>query len=213
MFFVEKIIRGDCYRKSRFHDMSGHLVDLSGFRNLPRALLTATMRLGFDFWPELPWISYNAISLLNRLIQKDWKVLEFGSGMSTIWLAKRCAFVYSIEHDHVFYEKICEKLEDKRIRNVRYELRTRDHYYDLSEVKDASLDLVFIDGVYRKDCVCACFSKIRKGAYIYLDNSDSERDARDILLREVDKRKGQTRIFVDFAPTQIHVNEGILACL
>ena len=45
--------------------------------------------------PETPWLGYRAVKCLDELIEPDWRILEFGSGMSTSWFARRCASVLS----------------------------------------------------------------------------------------------------------------------
>lgn len=52
-----------------------------------------TLRIGY------PWIALGAILALERLLQPMWRVLELGSGGSTVFWAKRCAAVQSLETD------------------------------------------------------------------------------------------------------------------
>src|SRR5205085_3754312 len=48
---------------------------------------------------ELPWFSYGAIDFLEKFLRPEMRVFEFGSGGSTIFFARRCANVKSVE-DH-----------------------------------------------------------------------------------------------------------------
>ena len=54
----------------------------------------------------VPWFTYPAIRQLARMIRADWRVLEFGSGNSTLWWAQRVAAVVSVEHDPVWVERL-----------------------------------------------------------------------------------------------------------
>jgi hypothetical protein len=47
----------------------------------------------------VPWFTYPAIRFLQRLVRPDWRVLEYGSGNSTRWWAKRVVQVVAVEHD------------------------------------------------------------------------------------------------------------------
>jgi predicted O-methyltransferase YrrM len=47
----------------------------------------------------VPWFTYPAIRQLERMVSPQWRVLEFGSGFSTLWWAQRVAEVVSVEHD------------------------------------------------------------------------------------------------------------------
>jgi hypothetical protein len=46
-----------------------------------------------------PWMHKDEISILASLLHQDDCVLEFGSGNSTLWLAKRVREVHAVEHD------------------------------------------------------------------------------------------------------------------
>jgi hypothetical protein len=106
---VKKILAGNQFTKSRLHDQKGNLIDLEGLLYLPHSLSTTILRLSVGRRPELPWLGYRAIRHLEGLLEPDWKVLEFGSGMSTLWFAKRCHTVVSIEDNEQWYLEILSK--------------------------------------------------------------------------------------------------------
>ena len=219
MNIVAKIVRGDDFRKTRLHDEKGDFIELRSLPNIPRAILSFILNKIFSYQPYLPWISYNAIKRIEELIKPDWKVIEFGSGMSTIWFVKRCSFVYSIEHNEDWYNKISNLLKKKKLTNVKYYLRKADNSYsDLSEYKDQFFDFCLVDGINRLSCVENVIQKIKVGGFLYLDNSDVHRDperqrAEEIILDAAKDRNGTVEYFIDFCPTQIHANEGMLAML
>lgn len=222
MILIQKVISGGSnLRKTRLHDEKGNLIDFQGTLYAPKALATTFLRVAFGYRPHLPWISYRAIQEIERLIQKDWKVIEFGSGMSTLWLAKRCGFLHSVEDNEHWYKKVTIILSQQGIENTRYELRSKDAYSDLTEYNEYYFDLALIDGTNRAGCMRAVVNKIKHGGWIYLDNSDkfaNEPDsdfriAETVLLQAVAERSGKARHFVDFAPAQSFVSQGILAKL
>jgi len=54
----------------------------------------------------IPWITYPALDFLKKLTLNKLKVLEFGSGASTLWFANNCSVVKSYEFDLDYYHKI-----------------------------------------------------------------------------------------------------------
>ena len=138
---LDKLFRGE-RRKTRFHDERGNLIDLKGVVYAPRALVGTVARKLFNVRPVRPWISYRAVKFLDHKITPDWRVIEFGSGMSTLWFARRCGFLHSIEIDDHWYQLVARRLRGAK--NVRYDLRPLDQYYDVSDYADASVDLAFV---------------------------------------------------------------------
>src|SRR3954469_11247374 len=67
---------------------------------------------------HVPWFTYPAIEYLNQLDLSGKRVLEFGSGFSTLYWAKRCGHVVSIESSKSWFEKMGPKLP----KNVEYVL-------------------------------------------------------------------------------------------
>ena len=216
MNFMNRLLRGSERRKTRFHDERGNLIDLKGAIYAPRALAGTVARKFFDLRPVRPWISYRAVKFLDGNIRPDWHVIEFGSGMSTLWFVRRCGFLHSIENNPHWHELLSRRLEGAK--HVRYELRSLDEYSDVSDYPDASVDLAFVDGAWRSRCVENVLSKIRPGGYLYLDNTDLEGDQPDgeipraeaMALSACKARGGSYRYFVDFRPTRFEVTQGLL---
>jgi hypothetical protein len=212
---VVRLFRGE-RRKTRLHDERGNLIDLRGVVYAPRAMVGTIARKLFDFRPVRPWISYRAVKFLDQKITPDWRVIEFGSGMSTLWFARRCGFLHSIENDPRWHELLSRRLQGAK--HVRYELRSLDQYYDVSDYADASVDLAFIDGEWRSRCVENVVSKIRSGGLLYLDNTDLEENepgddmhqAEALALSACKARRGTYRYFVDFRPSRFEVTQGLL---
>lgn len=209
------------YRKSRFHDEKGNRADVGGALFAPLALTTAIMRKLFGYRPKLPMLSFRAIKVIDEILEPGFRCAEFGSGMSTPWLAKRCNYLLSIESDRAWYDRVSAKITANNLSHVRYELREADGYSDLSDFDDGFFDFALVDGLDRHGCVMSAVPKIRPGGWIYLDNSDKDmtrpdgdmRRAESALLEAVEERGGSTRYFVDFCPTNFFVEQGLLARL
>jgi predicted O-methyltransferase YrrM len=194
---------------------------MAGLKYAPHAFITTLLRIAFGYRPELPWISYRAIRVLNRLLHPSWCVLEFGSGMSTLWLARRCAFLHSIEDDPIWYRTVQEALSIRGLSNVHHELRTPDRYSDLSDHAPASYDFILIDGSQRARCLVASLEKLKPRGWIYIDNIDHrqgdvgrERQHIEAFIVDLVKaRGGKLQYFTDFSPCSLTVTQGVLVRL
>jgi hypothetical protein len=141
----------------------------------------------------LPWIAHGALVHLQNLIKPDMKVLEFGSGGSTLFFAKNGCTVVSLEDDPHWFEIMTEKTKsfpDVTIRHIPVdsvyvggefasnmdELKNTHSYqsyvFGASDVEDATIDLLVIDGRARIGCLKHNLSKLKKDGIVLLDNSD-----------------------------------------
>ena len=131
-----------------------------------------------SFWNEqcldargnpVPWFTYPAIEYLNQLDLSHMRVLEFGSGFSTQYWARRTKHVVSIEDNKSWYERMKPKLPS----NVEYLLApTRDDIVRTASELGREFDLIINDGVYRYDCAVASRPKLADGGIVIVDNSD-----------------------------------------
>lgn len=210
---LRRILTGDGMRTSRFHDYHGNLIDLWGLRFLPRSVLSAVGLRLFAYRSATPWLGYRAIRHINSILNCESVVLEYGSGMSTLWFARRAGRVVSIETDGVWFSKIREKLESARHGHVTYLLSEVDQVPHVESVEDSSFDLVLVDGLTRDQVMKAAIRKVKPGGYVYLDNSDVPypefQGARQILI-EAAGDEADVQFFRDFCPGQVSVTEGML---
>src|ERR1019366_2881355 len=59
-----------------------------------------SLRLGLTpLSSGVPWLTFRTIDFLTNCLRPDMTVFEFGSGGSTIFIARRVRTVVSIEHD------------------------------------------------------------------------------------------------------------------
>ena len=142
MDIVTKIIAGGPGRRTRFHTEQNELILMSGFAALPtvmaqwlRTRLTGTR-------PEAPWWPLAVIPVIERHLSKDSNVIEFGSGSSTIWLAKRARCVVSLEDDELWHRKTLHRLKQAGLQNSEVLFRVDEGYYRLEGVDpDQQFDL------------------------------------------------------------------------
>ena len=222
MKILTKIIsgnNGNKQTKTRLHDEKGNFaawktIVLHG----PPAVVTGLFRIFFDYRPVLPWIAYTSINKLQKHLTKTSRVLEFGSGMSTLWYANQAGQVFSVESYSVWYDKVKKIIEDKKLDNVSYKLSMSDSEYVtfMSDDKEG-FDLIMIDGECRSQCVSHAIQRLKPGGVLYLDNSDrcfgakgSDMRIAESLVRQFAQTSGAKVIEVtDFAPTQLFVQQGL----
>jgi protein-L-isoaspartate O-methyltransferase len=209
--FWKALITGDGLRKSRLHTYSGERVDLAGLAYFPRALWSRIL-LALGHRQRVPWLGYRAVERMGELVQPEWSVLEFGSGMSTLFFARRCRRVVSIESDPAWYRRMLEIFAELGITNVDLRLRDRAAYTSHPDLPDGSFDLVVVDGIIRDRTMPVAVRKARPGGYVFMDNSDVPWDehkaARRTLLDAA--VPGSVERFNDFCPFQVIVNESML---
>jgi hypothetical protein len=54
----------------------------------------------------VPWITYPALRMLDRVVRPHFKVFEYGAGNSSLWWASRVAAVVAVEHDPMWAELV-----------------------------------------------------------------------------------------------------------
>lgn len=71
----------------------------------------------------MPWLPFVATQWLMHYLRPDMKVFEYGSGVSTIFLAQRAGHVLSVEHDRRWHMRVSEVLLRLGLSNCSYQLR------------------------------------------------------------------------------------------
>lgn len=120
----------------------------------------------------LPWLTPGAIQFLDTILRPDFRVLEFGCGGSTIYFAKRCQFVLSMETDQKWACEIRKKIPQCQhvfITEAPVPLDTINR-----TSPDYRFHLVMVDSDGKKtdrQKIChSVFRAVRKGGYFILDN-------------------------------------------
>ncbi|MBX7257116.1 MAG: class I SAM-dependent methyltransferase [Candidatus Hydrogenedentes bacterium] len=135
-------------------------------------------RLSVFEWrnPDAPWLTPVAIAAIQAWLRPHHVALEYGSGRSTLWIARRVARLTSVEHDPKWHTKITVQLKEKGVANVTQILRDAqsDAYLDpILELPESSLDFALIDGLSdRRDvCAVAVLDKLKPGSMLVIDDS------------------------------------------
>lgn len=207
---LRRVLKGDERRRTRLHDYQGNLLPLSGLIDLvPCATSTLLLKVGAR--SSSPWLPYSFVRHLRRLCERSWRVLEFGSGASTVWLARRVAHVISHEHDAAWHARTSAKLETLGRGNVELRLlMQRDAYAAVDVYGARQFDFVLVDGHWRDACAESALRAVRPGGFVYLDNSDVPDDDHRAAVQVLTRAACESRRFVGLCPGQIAVNQGLL---
>jgi len=130
-----------------------------------------------------PWIVPAALTALEQVLQDDWMVFEWGSGGSTVYWARRCKFVVSVEHNQEWLARTHELLRKlaaprNRVQLMWFKRGEDDTFKEYASAIEpwppAAFDLVYVDGEAssRGWCLTAALPRVKLGGYLLLDNSD-----------------------------------------
>jgi predicted O-methyltransferase YrrM len=130
--------------------------------------------------PDAPWLTPEAIRLLDSMLRPIDVGAEFGSGRSTLWLARRCARLTSVEHDDAWHARVAGTLASAGLTNVDCQCHRVDEPETRGEVSayarvaasfdPESLDFALVDGLYRDYVTLFLLAAIRLGGLLIVDN-------------------------------------------
>jgi len=130
-----------------------------------------------------PLLTPKAIEFLEEYLSSNpnAKILEFGSGASTLWFAEHTKNLISIDHSKEYYDFVKSELNG---RNVDYRLIHLPYYHVCDEFPDEFFDLIVVDGRNRKGCIAHSIPKLKSGGILMLDNAEREHYAPVYSLME-----------------------------
>lgn len=147
--------------------------------------IRAQQRRGAQLWDLFPWLVFDAQERLEGLIGKDTRVFEWGSGISTVWLARRAGTVVSVEYDPEWYAAVGAALVERGLRNCEQKLfelgpQATEAEYEayasaIDSFEDHYFDIVIVDGRTRVRCAAHAVAKLAPGGVLLLDNSERPR--------------------------------------
>lgn len=118
-------------------------------------------------------------------INNNSKVLEYGSGISTLQIADKCRYIISIEHQKEWYDKNINNIPN----NCELLLKRPDiHYiegfhcgtydefktYIESPINKGPFDVILIDGRARISCASICHKMSHKDTLIFVHDFHRE---------------------------------------
>jgi len=152
--------------------------------------------LDFDDFATLdtPWWTLAAGRKVGHFLEKNpsARVIEWGSGASTLWLAKRSGSVISIESDPDWAARVINSVPKNvtliqptippassatTVGSTRWGFRGLDfeHYVGAIDTLEGNFDLVVIDGRAREACFDYALQRLAPGGIILFDNTNRRR--------------------------------------
>jgi len=124
---------------------------------------------------DVPDMSSECIIYLQQFILQSTgtdhpitRILEFGSGGSTLMFAKLLepdGHIFSVEHNFDFFDRIKHKIPKNA--TLQYVINEKD--YVMSFINN--IDLIFIDGIRRDLCM---INSVNRAPYIMIHDSERE---------------------------------------
>lgn len=139
-----------------------------------------------------PWFTTESVKFLESFIKKDTKILEFGSGRSTVWMAKRSDHVTSVEDDPEWLIWVHENAPNAALMMTLL----KDFPSIPDKYPDEYFDLIIVDGDSpshsqdtRYQCVEKSIRTLKKGGVLFFDNAERIFHRPTILRSGVDNSK------------------------
>ena len=161
---------------------------------MPRTYMGHSGYIGADTaWEELrPWWRPGAAEWLAEFLTPESRVFEWGSGASTLWLARRSMDLVSLEMDSSWVRVVEERLLREGLNEgveIVYVLSQSSQmeqwriYGDhILHLPDGHFDAICIDGRNRARCLDNARRKVRVGGVVLLDNSERQEYAQGVAL-------------------------------
>lgn len=144
---------------------------------------------------DTPWWCYRGIDQVEGWLEgrpAPIRAFEWGSGASTMWLARRVDEVHSVEHHEGFAEVVrgiapsnvrlvtrppTEAASDRALRSEKPGNEGLDFraYADAIDEVDGDFDLIIIDGRVRAACLARAKTRLAADGLIVFDNSQRRR--------------------------------------
>jgi hypothetical protein len=143
----------------------------------------------------VPWWTFDAIDEVERFLAAHprARTFEWGSGVSTLWLAAHGAQVTSVEHDRAWAERMLPLLPASvtlhvvepapagpgAVRSGKAGFAGLDFasYVAAVDAVPGDLDLVVIDGRAREACLDRVLDRLAPGGLIVFDDTERDRYA------------------------------------
>ncbi len=143
---------------------------------------------------DLPWWTFSASAEVRDFLAQrpHARVFEWGSGSSTVWLARRSASVTSIESDAGWAQRVSRSVpghvtmvtpaipratKDTPVHSKRWGYRSLNFsaYVNAIDAIPGDFDLIVIDGRAREACFARALPRLAEGGTIVFDNTNRRR--------------------------------------
>jgi hypothetical protein len=146
------------------------------------------------------WMTYPVINFLEGKDFKEKRVLEWGSGQSTLWWSRRAKEVVSFESDSSWFELVRSRAPG----NVKIHLVNENIDGLPSEWLDGKFDLIVVDGLDRVACARASVGLLAEDGALIMDDAEQPWSPQGFPIIDLMRERGFQRIdFFGHAPAVI----------
>ncbi|MDB5273744.1 MAG: FkbM family methyltransferase [Chitinophagaceae bacterium] len=120
---------------------------------------------------SIPWLTYPFVHFLNKRLQKNFDMFEYGSGNSTFWYAERLKSVDAVEHHYQWFQYV----DSQKPNNVQLNYVPLDYngkYCRTVHLSQKPYDIIIVDGRDRNNCMTEAVKALKPEGVIILDNSE-----------------------------------------
>ena len=128
---------------------------------------------------DKPWLTPQANRMLATMILPDDVGIEWGSGRSTRWFARKLKHLTSVENHAGWHERVKAQLAERNVTNVDYRLlevtegpdeRNTPYVRVVDSIANNSLGFALVDGMARATCANEVVAKVKPGGLLIVDN-------------------------------------------
>lgn len=125
--------------------------------------------------PYTPELLPSVQIAIRKYVYPGCKVLELGSGWSTIWFAMMNCSVVSVEHDVDWYAEVNRVLVLERL--TAHVLRVEPEQFPNIVTATSECDIIFVDCIdeQRIPCIREAVHKVRVGGILVVDDTHWEK--------------------------------------
>lgn len=151
---------------------------------------------------DVPWWTFDAAALVDAFLvgRRTARVFEWGSGASTVWLARRAAWVVAVEHDEQWAARVRSLLDQHpvglrasvdvrtvvpgpatgapgEVRSVKPGATGADfqRYVAVIDEVGGAFDLIVVDGRARAACLARALPHLAADGVLVVDNVERRR--------------------------------------
>jgi protein-L-isoaspartate O-methyltransferase len=135
----------------------------------PRYIFNRTRQLiYFKRNPDKPWMTKGSVERLQKLLNKDMNLLEYGAGRSTTFYSRKVKHVVSIETNEDWFNLVKARID----KNVAIFLRGATQQSYLHEASESSFDIIINDAIHRDLVSLQGLDALKSGGILVIDNAE-----------------------------------------
>ncbi|MFH1968574.1 MAG: hypothetical protein ABIJ84_04255 [bacterium] len=110
--------------------------------------------------------------MISSIVNNKTIIWEWGTGSSTLWLARKANSVYTVDSSIKWKKKIKKWSSLYNLKNIHFLLFDLDNplYCDAILSSEYQPDLIIIDGKKRVECFNRAISKLKPSGFIMVDD-------------------------------------------